>query len=220
VPTLWISKWSDDNYQLNTTVKARETFTKTWTLTNGGSAAWQKDYTIVQVSGESMGVGSMPLGVVVAPGGTVKVTMTLTAPASLGSHRANFMLRTSNGLITFGAGDNANLPFYVQIQVSNYFAVTGAEVKYTVPSGASCPVDIQLKANLSANGSGEVTYYFATSQGRSETYAMSFSGEATQESSPVKFTVANPGDLTVSIYVDNPNHQTFASVTIPSPCTP
>lgn len=219
LPELVISDWSDNNYSINTKVKTRETFTKTFTLTNGGSATWQKDYKIVQVSGDSMGFVTTPLNTVVAPGDSFQFSMTLTAPTSDGTHRVNFMLETPNGF-KFGYGDKANLPFFFELTISADFRVTSAEPKVKVPSGAACPVDITLYAEINANGAGDVTYYFTTSQGHSDTYTMTFTGSGSKVSDPITFTVTSPDDLVVSIYVDNPNHQTFPSVTVTAPCTP
>jgi hypothetical protein len=219
VPALWISSWSDVTIPTNSKFKARESFTKTWTLTNGGTAAWQKDFTIEFVSGDPMGVSSMPLGVVVAPGSSVQISMNLTAPVSLGTRKANYMLKTPNGL-TFGQGENADRPFSVQIVVEDFFAVTAAQIKASVPSGATCPVDIKLSAKITANGTGDVTYYIVTSAGTSETFTMPFSGKGIKTSDPVVFTITAPGDVTAAIYVDNPNRQKFPPITISSPCTP
>jgi hypothetical protein len=219
LPGLWISAWKDITIPAGTKVKAREAFTKKWTLTNGGSIAWQKDYLIVFVSGDNMGVSTMPLGVVVEPGSSVEITLNLVAPSSLGTHTSNFMLQTPNGQ-KFGYGDNADRPFSVNIVIEDYFAVTGAKAVVSVPSGATCPVEITLKAEITANTSGQVTYRFVTSQGDTETYSMDFSAAGTNTSKGVKFTVNDPADLTVAIYVDNPNHQSFPAITVTAPCTP
>jgi hypothetical protein len=219
VPALWISEWKDYNYPANTVVKAREAFTKTWLLTNGGTAAWQKNYTIEFVSGDNMGVYTVPLGVVVEPGKSVKISLNLVAPASLGKHSAYFILRTNNG-VAFGFGDNADRPFSVNILIKDYFAVTGATVKASVPPGATCPVDITLTAQINANGAGDVIWYIDTSAGKTEAFTMNFTESAKKDSAPITFTIASPGDLTAAVYIDTPNHQRFSEVTIPSPCTP
>ena len=51
----------------------------------------------------------------VAPGQTVDVSVTLTAPASAGYHIGYWMLRNPSGAL-FGAGNKANEAFYVEIK--------------------------------------------------------------------------------------------------------
>jgi len=219
VPALWISNWTDVNVTPGTKVTKGEVFTKKWNLTNGGSSTWEKDFQIVFVSGDEMGFKSIPLGVVVAPGISVVISIDLTAPATIGNHTANFMLVTPEGQ-KFGGGVNSGTPFSVQIQVEDVFAVTYAKVIAKVPSGATCPVKISLSVKITATASGEVTYHFVTSQGDSKTYKLVFTEAGTKTSEPIKFTVNNPGDLTVSVYIDSPNHQAFPPITVSSPCTP
>lgn len=219
-PAFWISNWTDVTITPGTKMTKGEAFTKKWNLTNGGSAAWEKDFLITFAGGDEMGFSYIPLGVVVAPGESVVITLNLTAPSTVGSRTANFLLVNSDGK-RFGGGVTADKPFSVQIEVEDFFAVTYAQpVAGKVPSGATCPVKIVLTAKITASASGEVTYHFVTSQGDSKTYKMTFNAAGTQTSEPIKFTVNSPGDLTVSIYIDSPNHQQFSVITIPSPCAP
>lgn len=218
-PAFWISNWTDVTITPGTKMTKGEVFTKKWNLTNGGSSSWEKDFQIVFSSGDEMGFTSIPLGVVVAPGDSIVISIDLTAPSKVGSHTANFLLVTPDGK-KFGGGVNAETPFSVQIEVEDLFAVTYAKAIAKVPSGATCPVKIVLTAKITATASGEVTYHFVTSQGDSKTYKMTFTAAGTQTSEPIKFTVNSPGDLTVSIYIDSPNHQAFPAITVPSTCTP
>ena len=219
-PQFGISSWKNVNVSEGTQFKSRQAFTKTWTLTNGGTEPWDKDFLIVFVSGDFMGVSSVPLGVTVYPGQSVQISLNLTAPISEGSHQANFMLQTDYGE-NFGAGANFDRPFSVQITVKGEFYVSEAVVLSSVPSPApACPVTIQLTAKITVNSSGSVTYHFVTSQGNSEAYTMTFSEAGTKTSSPINFTVTSPSDLTVNLYIDDPNHQNFSAVTLKAPCTP
>ncbi len=218
-PAFWISNWTDVTFTPGTKMTKGEVFTKKWNLTNGGSSTWEKDFQIVFSSGAEMGFTSIPLGVAVAPGDSVVISIDLTAPATVGSHTANFLLVTPEGK-KFGGGITADMPFSVQIEVEDFFAVTYAKPTAKVPSGATCPVKIVLTAKITATASGEVTYHFVTSQGDSKTYKMVFTAAGTQTSEAIKFTVNSPGDLTVSIYIDSPNHQAFPAITVPITCTP
>jgi hypothetical protein len=89
-------------------------FTKTWRLRNSGTCTWSSSYTLVFDRGERMG-GASPtnLGGNVAPGSTVDVSVTLTAPPSEGKYRGYWRLANPSG-VTFGVGAN-NSSFYVDI---------------------------------------------------------------------------------------------------------
>lgn len=93
-----------------------QVFTKTWTIKNTGSCTWTTNYAVVFVSGDSMGApASKQLTTSVAPGGTITITMDLTAPNKAGNFRADFKLRNASGVI-FGLGA-ANGTFWVKIAV-------------------------------------------------------------------------------------------------------
>jgi hypothetical protein len=98
---------------------AGDTFTKVWRLKNRGTCTWTSDYMLVFVSGDQMGgTTAVRLPGIVAPGQTVDVSVTLTAPAKRGHYVGNWMLHNPSGVL-FGIGDNANNAFYVDINVEN-----------------------------------------------------------------------------------------------------
>ncbi len=93
-------------------------FTKTWRLKNIGTCTWTTDYSLVFVSGEQMGgPASVRLPTSVAPGQTVDLTVSLTAPASPGRYRGNWQLADASGT-RFGLGVTAQGVFWVEIVVS------------------------------------------------------------------------------------------------------
>ena len=101
----------------DTNVPAGESFDKTWRLRNDGTCTWNSDYDAVFDSGNIMaGPPSSPLAGNVPPGGTVDLTVSLTAPNSDGTHRGNWKLRNANGVV-FGLGAGGDVPFFVQIVV-------------------------------------------------------------------------------------------------------
>jgi hypothetical protein len=215
-----ISTYTNVNVPNNTVFKGGEAFTKTWKLTNGGSAAWTTDFKVVFVSGESMNTSPVALDRMVLPGQTIQVSVNLTAPAQAGSHQANFMLLTDRGE-KFGLGSNCDGPFWVLIQTKDLFAVSSAVVKASPASyTGTCPTTIKLSAAITANGVGTVTYTFVTSDGKSDTYQLSFDKAATLTSSEISWKVTGSTSLSVHIYVDSPNHQDFSAITIPVTCTP
>jgi hypothetical protein len=71
---------------------------KTWRLRNTGTSAWGAGYQFVYVAGDQRGT---PLAVDVpatAPGATVDLSTSLTAPAELGMRRGYWRLRNASGV--------------------------------------------------------------------------------------------------------------------------
>ena len=102
----------------NTVLAPNTSFTKTWQLKNIGSCTWTTDYSATYVSGDPMSaVYPVKLTSIVAPGQTVNVSVNLVSPATAGTIRSNWNLKSSAGQL-FALGTNANIPFYVQIIVS------------------------------------------------------------------------------------------------------
>jgi hypothetical protein len=100
-----------------TNIPAGTQFTKTWRIRNEGVCTWTPDYAAVFDSGEAMGAAAVqPLGVSVAPGQTVDISIKFTAPTSAGEHRSNWKLRTNTGVI-FGLGNTGTGKFYVIVKV-------------------------------------------------------------------------------------------------------
>jgi len=95
-----------------------EAFTKTWRLRNAGSCDWSPNYELAFASGHIMG-GSIPtrIGTTVAVGSTIDLSVALKAPLAAGTYRANFMLRTPEG-VYFGLGPQGEQAFWVQIAVA------------------------------------------------------------------------------------------------------
>lgn len=107
----------DVTYPDDTLVAPGQTFIKTWRLENAGSCNWTTGYELVFTGGEQMGAPStVPLPAGAAPGETLDVSITLTAPQAAGTHTGNWKLRNEEDQV-FGIGAE-NEPFYVQIQVS------------------------------------------------------------------------------------------------------
>jgi len=95
-----------------------EAFVKTWRLKNNGSCTWTSSYDLVFHSGDAM---NAPAAVQltsgsVAPGASVDVSVQLTAPGTEGGYQGFFRIRNGSGVI-FGIGDNADISFWVEIEV-------------------------------------------------------------------------------------------------------
>lgn len=97
--------------------EAGEMFTKTWRIKNRGTCTWTPDYMLVFTSGDAMGeTTALRLPGYLAPGQTVDISVTLTAPARAGQYTGYWMFRNPSGML-FGSGDNANKAIYVEIEV-------------------------------------------------------------------------------------------------------
>jgi len=95
-----------------------EAFRKTWRLRNAGSCDWTPSYELAFASGHNLG-GSIParIGTSVPVGATIDLSVDLKAPLLAGTYRANFMLRTREGVF-FGGGSEGEQAFWVQIVVA------------------------------------------------------------------------------------------------------
>jgi len=112
----WVLFVKDVSIPDGTQLSAGETFTKVWRLQNRGTCTWTPDYMLVFTSGDQMGATTaVRLPGNVAPGQSVDVSVTLTAPASAGYHISYWMLRNPSGAL-FGTGSKANEAFYVEIK--------------------------------------------------------------------------------------------------------
>lgn len=221
-PTFRIGKVSDVNYPDDTVVKPNTEFTKTWRLTNAGTATWTSNFKLIFVSGDALsGAASSAIGQNVPPGGSIDVSVKLKAPVATKTYQGKWMLQTDTGT-TFGLGANADGSFWVKIKVDQALAVTSASV--TVAPAAYvgvCPGVVAITASVTANTSGKITYYFITSPGgNSATMELVFDAAGTKTTPVYSLPVLITGPVTVSFYNDYPNHQEFGAVTIPVTCTP
>jgi hypothetical protein len=113
----WVKFIKDVTIPDGTKLSTNEVFTKTWRLQNRGTCTWTPDYMLVYTSGSPMGLTTaVRLNGYVAPGQTIDVSVTLTAPASAGNYVGYWMLRNPSGTL-FGAGNKANEAFFVDIKV-------------------------------------------------------------------------------------------------------
>ena len=95
------------------------TFTKTWRVRNTGACTWTTGFRLVFISGTNLASGSsynLPAGVV--PGGSIDLSLNMTAPSGQGDYESRWNLRSETG-VNFGTGANANTPLSVSIVVSD-----------------------------------------------------------------------------------------------------
>lgn len=120
IPCNAVSFVQDVTIPDGTSIVTGGTFTKTWRLRNTGSCTWNSSYALVFDRNEKMGgPDAQPLAGSVAPGATVDVSVSLTAPASAGNYRGYWRLRDGSGVL-FGLSTGS---FWVDIKAVNPTAV-------------------------------------------------------------------------------------------------
>jgi hypothetical protein len=93
------------------------TFTKTWRLRNAGTCTWS-GYVLVFDSGDAMN-GTSPTTIgTVGPGQEVDVSVTLTAPATVGSYRGFWRVRNPSGVFLPVLNGTQGRSFFVDIKVA------------------------------------------------------------------------------------------------------
>lgn len=113
--------FSDITYPDGSEVTVNKNFVKTWRLQNNGSCTWTSGYKLLFFNGDRMGAPDEVAltGGSVAPGQTVDVSVSLTAPASAGTYKGDFKIKAPDGQI-FGIGASGNAPFYVEIKATPF----------------------------------------------------------------------------------------------------
>jgi len=132
----------------NTQVNAGSPFTKTWRISNAGTCIWASDYTLSYYSDERMGApDSVPLAITY-PGQTLDLSVDLTAPTSIGTHRGNFVIKNEKGLI-ISVDDDSRLWFIIDV-VGTAVVPTATSAPATATSAAATAIP----TNTSASSSG------------------------------------------------------------------
>ncbi len=92
-------------------------FTKTWRIKNVGTATWTTGYAMEYVRGTNMAaVSKVSFPNDVPPGGTVELSVEMTAPATPGQYTSLWQFSNA-ARVRFGVGPNFNEPIYVLIDV-------------------------------------------------------------------------------------------------------
>jgi hypothetical protein len=125
----WAAFVKDVTIPDGTSMNPGEVFTKTWRLQNRGTCTWTPDYDIVFYSGAQMSGAEMQVPGYVAPGQSVDIAVTFTAPSAPGHYIGYWILRNASGKL-FGTGGWADEAFYVDIYVK--------ELPHGTVSGAFC----------------------------------------------------------------------------------
>lgn len=194
--------------------KPGESFLKTWSLQNTGTCTWDKTFRLVYWDGELMG-GSVTyfLPVVIAPGETKDIPILLQAPATDGSYRGYWRLKSPWGY-DFGVGPTGQ-SFYVDILVSSDtkpgYGVSSIALDYARDPLGGCPYNPILYtfyAKITTNGKARVKFYWQFSDGgRSEAQSLLFEEATTKTVSSDPYVLhkdSSPGPRTASLVIESP----------------
>jgi hypothetical protein len=147
----WAQFVADVSIPDGTNFTAGAAFTKTWRLKNIGTCTWSTSYTLVFVDGTQMGApASVSLPNSVAPGNTVDVSVSMTAPSANGLYRGNWQLKNASAAM-FGIGVYANRSFWVEIRVGG--GSSGGTTGYDFVANASAATWTSGAGNLAFPGS-------------------------------------------------------------------
>jgi hypothetical protein len=178
-------------------------FTNTWRLKNVGSCTWTTSYRVQFLAGEQMNApSSVRLPVNVAPGQTFDISLYMTAPSTMGSHRGYWILHNDTGE-EFGIGLQGNQPWFVDIVVSNATPSVTPSVTSGGPTDSPTPTLTSAPTATLMPG----TYFDFVAQA----YTATWSSGAGQLSYPG--TDGNPNGF--AFKVDNPKLETGAVDTRP-----
>ena len=218
---------SDLTFPNGTVVAVTQVFTKTWRIINQGTCTWTSNYQIVPVQGAQVNGGKIfNLGVSVAPGHYVDISLTFTAPTTAGNYGGSYKLESPDGEV-FGIGTDGNSSFGYLVDVQNIntptsFRVTDVDMSINASSvDVSCPSGKKFvfSANIFVSGPGTITYHWVFSNGdTSDNETLIFDEEGSQSVS-TSWTLGNKKDVSpnpytgwAQIYIDSPNNQSFARV--------
>lgn len=130
----------------NTNVAGGTTFTKTWRIANNGTCVWGPTYTLVHYSDERLGAPlSVPLDVTY-PGQSADISVNLTAPNSTGTHRGNFVIKNTAGLI-MKIGDDSRLWAIINVTVTTAATVAATATATAISNTAVGTVSATVTAS-------------------------------------------------------------------------
>lgn len=190
-----------------TSFSADQNFTKSWRLRNDGTCTWNTDYRLIFSSGDQMsGPNSVKLNKLVKPGEQVDFLVDLKAPSKAGTYTGYWRLQADDG--------SRFSQVFTTIKVPGpMFAVTSVSISATPASFTGvCPVNIILKADITASTAGTVTYRWEVSDGVDTTsyplQSVKFDKQGTKTVERT-FTFDADGTYLVSWYNAQPNNQKF-----------
>jgi Ig-like domain from next to BRCA1 gene len=106
------AQWVSQSVPDDTIFAPGETFSMTWTLKNAGTSTWTAGYMLRYFSGNAFGAPKeIPLDREVLPGGTIDITLKMTAPTAAGNYRSDWVMANE-------ARGNFREPVFLKITVA------------------------------------------------------------------------------------------------------
>jgi len=116
----------DVNYPDGSQVEPGETFTKTWSMQNGGTCTWTAGYGVALVSALDFSIMEWyPLNQTIIPGSAANVSVPVHAPLESGTETYYYMLVNESGQV-FGYDTGAAKPFWVNFKISGEAQTAGS----------------------------------------------------------------------------------------------
>ena len=123
------------------------TFKKTWRLKNIGTCTWTTSYSLVFDTGTQMtSTSSVAFTTSVPPGGTIDVSVDMTAPSAAGHYIGYWKFKNAAGTL-FGIGSSANKSWWVEINVTG-----------STTTGVAYDFSAQAETATWASGAGGLTF--------------------------------------------------------------
>jgi hypothetical protein len=204
---VYISNTITDDQQFNPNTN----FTQSWRFRNDGTCTWNTNYQLVFYSGDQMGGSSIKnFTQNVAPGEVVDISIALKAPASAGTYRGNWKIRSD-------AGEYFVNNIWVQIKVKPLILlpalpdlkITAFSINPATPT-AHVPATITFTAtNIGAAAGPFVVRWYGLSTFANASCSWAFpglaSGASQTEHCTFAFTSPYAYNNTSIIYIDHDN---------------
>lgn len=201
-----------------------QTFTKTWRIRNAGTCPWAADFTLIYFKGDKMGGPDfINLPHVVAPGQTIDLSLNLTAPSSNGSYQGYWKFQDQTG-VQFGVGSTAQKSIWVQINVGPtpvVFNVTSVKLYTDEKKVTACTYTFVFTADIKTNGPGDLVFYWMHGDSKAQKREVAYGSAGTKTFThdwSVSVTAGKSKKFKLSLFVENPNNQTFGPLEVQLTC--
>jgi hypothetical protein len=148
LPCLRAKFIQDINVPPGTVFAGGTKFTKIWRVQNVGSCTWNRNFTLMWVSGDMLGAkNQVPIPGAVQPGETVDLQIELVAPKTDGKYKGGWMINDNAGHV-FGVGKNATDYLWVEIRVKNVgTSVSKSATPTSKPANTTAPTKTSAPAS-------------------------------------------------------------------------
>lgn len=209
-----------------TVYKPDTEFTKTWTIKNEGTCAWDSTYKLIFWSGDAMGGATYyDLPEIVAPGDDISITIQLKAPSAEGTYTGYWRLQTPWNAV-FGVGQYSQA-FYANIVVDKRpgqeYGIISVEYEIVRDPAQGCPANVEytVHATITTNGPFDFNYYWAQKDGNDsavKNMVFDAAGSKTISRSWLVGRGNSPNDRWMQIIVVWPELIEFSQATWPNNC--